>query len=260
MVDVQVLRVFTRAGEGGNRLGVVAEAAGLGTARMQEIAAELGFSETIFLYRGAEDDRVRIFTPATELPFAGHPLVGAAWILGAATDGAGGVLTCGIGRLRYGIDGGIPWLEVPHPPTARPLALGAEVARTARLPFPHRSWMVSLPLRYLVLEVSDVAATPDFQALARDDLDAVYVVAQVGDRVRARFFAPSLGVDEDPATGSAAVALAAVRTAQGTHTGELIIHQGEEVGSPSQIFLRWSPRVVAIGGAVDVDARRRLPD
>ena len=73
-----VLRVFTRGGEGGNHLGVVTDTTGLADVTMQAIATALGFSETIFIdWRAVGDPRVRIFTPAAELAFAGHPLVGA---------------------------------------------------------------------------------------------------------------------------------------------------------------------------------------
>ena len=81
MRSCHVLRVFTRGDVGGNHLGVVNDASGLDTDAMQGVAADLGFSETVFLHdRGSDGPFVRIFTPAAEMQFAGHPLVGAAWM------------------------------------------------------------------------------------------------------------------------------------------------------------------------------------
>ena len=106
-----VLRVFTAGGEGGNHLGVVVDVTGLDDGTMQEIAADLRFSETIFIdwNRGAVP-AVRIFTPVAELPFAGHPLVGAAWVLGTMAPGAVDSLRCGIGEVRLGLEGDAPWV------------------------------------------------------------------------------------------------------------------------------------------------------
>ena len=90
-----VLRVFTRGDEGGNHLGVVTDATSLTAESMQAIALELGYSETIFLeWEEGEIPRVRIFTPGAELPFAGHPLVGMAWMLGKLGPGGISTLRC----------------------------------------------------------------------------------------------------------------------------------------------------------------------
>jgi len=86
----------------------------------------------------------------------------------------------------------------------------------------------------------------------------IYLWAWDGDQVKARFFAPELGVVEDPATGSAAVALAAVMTHQGRDSGSIEIRQGDEIGTPSTIHLEWSGNQVSIAGTVVRDETREL--
>lgn len=102
MTSVRVLRVFTdAAGGSGNLLGVVRDAVGIDRARRRMIAEELGYSETVFVENEA---RVQIFTPATELPFAGHPLVGCAWLLRTP------VLRPAVGAVRARVDGNRAWI------------------------------------------------------------------------------------------------------------------------------------------------------
>jgi trans-2,3-dihydro-3-hydroxyanthranilate isomerase len=255
MTAVRVLRVFTRDGRGGNHLGVVEDPVGLDSSAMQAIAADLGYSETIFL----DGTRVRIFTPVAEMPFAGHPIVGAAWVLGEGKDGAAGTMTIQIGEVEYSIADDRAWVSLPQPGvvTTEP---ESEATRFGLAPA-HRGYLVELPLPYLVFEYDDCdvigAATPDLGAVAASGAQ-LYIVAPCTDGIRARFFAPALGVDEDPATGSAAVALAAVRVAQGQPHGEHVIHQGEEIGQPCEINVRWNPDSVTLGGAVAEDAARTV--
>jgi trans-2,3-dihydro-3-hydroxyanthranilate isomerase len=257
----QIVRVFTRNGEGGNALGVINDTIGLDDDGMQAIAAELGFSETVFV-DWPEDDlpSVRIFTPLVELPFAGHPLVGTAWTL--LTMGPGGVagLRCGIGDVAIGMDGDDAWITVTiDPAAARPTDLGDYAAR-AGLPVPLRSWLVAMPRDYVVLEYPDAATVaavaPDAGVLGERFGTLVY--ARSGDTVRARFFAPSAGVLEDPATGSAAVALATALLAGGEVAGRLTIDQGEEIGHPSRIELAWDAGSARIGGGCVRDEVRFL--
>ena len=109
-----VLCVFTRDGEGSNPLGVVTDCSGLPPARMQQIATELGYSETIFLdWRNENIPRVRIFTPALELRVAGHPLVGMTWVLHRLGPGGAQHLECEIGLVRIGMDGDLAWVDAP---------------------------------------------------------------------------------------------------------------------------------------------------
>ncbi len=246
-----VLRVFTRQGEGGNLLGVVTDVTGLSEDVMQSIAADLGYSETVFIdWRQPGDPSVRIFTPAMEMPFAGHPLVGAGWVLSVMGPGGPEKLSCGIGDVGLRVVDGEVWIE---PPPERPVFPDDE-HRPAWVDSRSRV-VVEMPLRYLLVEVGDPAAvvTAGPPPPGWGDAVMLWSWAEAGSLVKARFFAGGLGVAEDPATGSAAVALAAALTDRGIPEGSIAIHQGDEVGFPSTINLRWSPGHVAIGGAVAKD-------
>jgi trans-2,3-dihydro-3-hydroxyanthranilate isomerase len=256
-IQVRVVRVFTRNGAGGNHLGVVTDVAGLDDGSMQAIAAELGFSETIFVATtDGSPPYVRIFTPGMELPFAGHPLVGAAWML--LTEGVGhDRIRCGIGDVGIRLEGEKSWVDTPMTPTAaRPdeLAFATRVGVDDAL----TAWQVSTPLDYRLIELPSQAAVagaaPNTEALAPAHGLTLYHRAE--DAVRMRFFIPEAGIKEDPATGSAAVALATMWAARGEPAGEVFIHQGEEIGHPSRIELRWSDATASIGGRVVEDDPR----
>jgi len=265
MRQCDVLRVFTRDDVGGNHLGVVTDVSGLGASAMQQIATDLGFSETIFIdQREGAVPAVRIFTPATELPFAGHPLVGAAWVLGALDPGAATGMRCGIGEVAFRAGGDRASVDLPLQADVDPEPEAAGLAAEAGLPTPGAGWWARMPIPYLVLQYDDpqtvAGAEPDPDGLASGrSAEATYLVAPDGPgRIKARFFAPGLGVFEDPATGSAAAALAAVRMAGGEEAGSLVIHQGDEIGYPSTIELSWSPGMCRLGGAVRRDGVREL--
>lgn len=262
MRPCNVLRVFTSGTEGGNHLGVILDTVALDGAGMQRIATELGFSETTFVTWGEGDvPHVRIFTPAVELQFAGHPMVGTGWVLG--TMGPGGVdrMRCGIGDVAFTVEGDTAWVETELPSAVEPATEGADIAARAGLPAPVQSWWSAVPQRNLVLDLGDpdavASAAPDIDVLR--EVDGAYLIAGA-EQVKARYFAPKLGVDEDPATGSAAVCLAAVRVFEGEAAGELTIDQGAELGMPSRIGLRWGGGMVGIGGTVVRDEMRVLAD
>ncbi len=259
-----IVRVFTRGDVGGNHLGVVIESAGIQTADMQEIAARLGFSETVFFIDGAVPS-VRIFTPGREMPFAGHPLVGLTWVLRESGVSSTGQLSCGIGRVRIGYDAGIAWIEAAPGRPVRGAAGADTVAARLGLPSPLGAAWVDMPIPYLLLELgssADVAAASfDQEALEAAGVGELYIYAGGEDgRVKARFFAPEAGVFEDPATGSAAVALASRLAHAGRETGSLVIHQGDEIGHPSTIMLDWGPHAIRIGGTVRAEEVRLLDD
>lgn len=225
---------------------------------MQQIAAELGFSETVFI-DNATPPSVRIFTPAMELPFAGHPLVGAAHhILESGRTAT--QIRCGIGEVRIRRDGDVFWVVAPMSPS-HAYRDGAVFARGVGLSDPISTWRVEMPLDYRLVELAtaeDVAAAaPDPTAFSLALGLAVY--ARDGRRIRMRFFAPGAGVAEDPATGSAAVALATRFAAAGEKNGSATIDQGEEIGHPSRIELRWEGKTASIGGTVAVDPALELP-
>ncbi len=253
MRDCHVVRVFTRGEVGGNHLGVVPDVAGLDTGTMQGIASDLGFSETIFLDRTEAIPAARIFTPEVELPFAGHPLVGAAWVLGEIEAEPPDRLSCPAFVARLRREDGTTLVDVPlrqpvdeiEAPEGFP-ALSAAVVR--------------MPLPYLLLQLSDPAAVAAAATAVPEGYGEVYIWAWEDERraVRARFFAPEAGVMEDPATGSAAVALAALLRHRGMDQGALVVHQGEEMGHPSTIELEWAGEEASIGGSVVQDEVRSL--
>ncbi len=247
-----VLRVFTRDGEGGNHLGVVDKLDGLDGPAMQRIAAELGFSETVFIDNG-DTPSVRIFTPEMEMPFAGHPLVGAAFhILESGSPAS--KIRCDIGEVRIRRDQEDVWVDAPMI-LENAYRDGGAFARAIGLNDPVSTWRVDMPLDYRLVELgtaNDVArAAPDTTAFGV--AHGVTVYARSGRDIRMRFFIPEAGIEEDPATGSAAVALATRFAAAGETNGTASIDQGEEIGHPSRIQLHWEGTMASIGGSVAVD-------
>jgi trans-2,3-dihydro-3-hydroxyanthranilate isomerase len=255
--------VFTATRFGGNQLAVLPQAAGLPDRRMQQIAREFNFSETTFVppERGYTR-RVRIFTPATEVPFAGHPNVGTAFVL--ATLGELGPLDrparitfeekAGLVPITVARQDGLIWCELAAPERltlgrsisaeilARALSLAPEdiVTRT------HPPQVASVGLRFLFAELRDRHALErarprleGFEALVGDGMTAdVHLYVRTGDEfdIRARMFAPFDGVPEDPATGSANCALGALLAGYDpatTGSYRWRIAQGVEMGRPS---------------------------
>ena len=258
MRETHVVRVFTRGDAGGNHLGVVTDVDGLTTDAMQAIATDLGYSETIFVDVDAAS--VRIFTPADELPFAGHPLVGAAAHLASSHGLDAGHLDTGVGRVAFAASGTNASIECTLDVVAIEPDDVAAVARSAGLPDPVSTARLGLPKEYMVAEYPDFAVVadlaPDMEALtgrfgflawARDDTD-----------VKARFFAPGTAVPEDPATGSAAVALAHTLRMRGEESGQLTVLQGDEIGHPSTIHLSWTGPRTTIGGSVRTEPTRTI--
>jgi len=254
------LDVFTDRRFAGNPLAVVLDAEALDAAAMQAIAREFNHPETVFVFSPADPAhraRVRIFTPARELPFAGHPTVGTAVLLGAP-DGGGRdiVLEEGIGAVRCTFesrDGGgsarfiIPQLptEVGPPADDAAIAAALTLAPSEIAGRPGR-WSAGIPFTFV--PIASLAAIARCRSdLAKFDAafgagGAVYVfcneTVEPGHHFHARMFAPGMGVPEDPATGSAAAAFAGVlarRLSDGSHA--ITIEQGYEMGRPSLIRL-----------------------
>ncbi len=251
--------VFAAGPMTGNPLAVVLDAERWPASRMQGFAAELGISETTFVLppEVGGDHRVRIFTPLRELPVAGHPMVGTAWVLRAAGRiGETARLETGAGILAVRVQESVATTELA-PPTAGALVDGAEAGRAAGVrPLsdpPPRVWSAGVP--QLMLPVADLdalaAARPDGAAIAalgaRDGWLGVslYVLTQVDDgRVSAhvRHFAPLLGVHEDPVTGSAAAALGACLASAGFASPdgslEMRVSQGVAPGRVGEMAVR----------------------
>jgi predicted PhzF superfamily epimerase YddE/YHI9 len=249
--ECQVLRVFTRDEIGGNHLGLITNVDGLTTERMQAIASDLGFSETIFCDLAGDVPTARIFTPGAELPFAGHPLVGLGWALNDLRPGTVDRIRCGIGEVEVSREEGETWVRAPgDQPVERidPPPLDGEVAVSVSMPIPYLVIRFSSPR-----QIADMVPPPI-------SFGEVFVWAweDPGHVVKARFFAGEVGVSEDPATGSAAVALAAYLRTSGQPEGRLVIHQGDEIGHPSTIRLRWDEASSSFGGTVVRDEVRVL--
>lgn len=217
MTTLDVLRVFVGPdGRGGNPLGVFRDGASIAAERRQAVAAELGFSETVFVDAcDAATATMRIFTPAAELPFAGHPTVGTAWLL-AESGMPDATLRVPAGDVVTWRDAGRTWIR------ARP------------------AWVHE----FTIVRLSDAA---EVEALAGPPPGQtnLYVWAwedEAAGRLRARYFPLTFGIAEDEATGAAAVAM-------GGRLGRaLTIRQG--VGS--EILVRPGPDgTVEIGGRVE---------
>jgi trans-2,3-dihydro-3-hydroxyanthranilate isomerase len=263
--------VFTDRRFGGNPLAVLVEASGLSDAQMQTLAREFNYSETTFVLPPADPRhtaRVRIFTPATEMPFAGHPNVGTGYVLAARAAAPPEHFTFeeGAGLVRVhvlkGSDGRPEGARISAP---RALSIGdavptATVAACASLKVAdfattaHEPLVASVGTPFVIAEVTSVAAleraVPDFAAFKRAEGEFptlrgnfnlhLYVRLEgESTRLRTRMFAPLAGVVEDPATGSANATLAALLTslAPGDNLSLAYdIAQGQEIGRPSRLL------------------------
>ena len=260
--------VFTEKRFGGNQLAVIPDARGLTTEQMQTITREFNFAESTFVLPPASpenDAQVRIFTPGREVPFAGHPNVGTAFVLASL----GQVHGRPVGEtLRFEEKAGLVLLTIARDTAGHPvsteltapatLALGDEVpvmhvAAAAGLELHHishinhRPQTASVGLPFTLAELHSVealaAAKPDLAAFDQHFTglagDALYLYVRTGSgSVQARMFAPLHGVIEDSATGSAAAALTgflAHLNAASSGTFPVSIAQGLEIGRPSRI-------------------------
>jgi predicted PhzF superfamily epimerase YddE/YHI9 len=221
-MELNVLRVFLGPeGAGGNLLGVFLDGTGIAPERRQVVALELGYSETVFVDEVHDGSaHVAIFTPARELPFAGHPTVGTSWFLaerGQSVD----VLHCKAGDVATWQEDGATWVRAPA------------------------MWAPDFDFR----ELASVEAVDTFDP-PRIGEPGVYVWAwedEAAGRIRARSFPTDLGIAEDEATGAAAVVM-------GSRLGRpLVIRQG----TGSEIVARPGPDgMVEIGGRTAFVERR----
>ena len=243
-----VLDVFSDVPLAGNQLAVFLDGRDLAERPMQRIARELNLSETVFLLPPRRDAslRVRIFTPTGELPFAGHPVLGAAIVAARALQRDALVLETELAPVPVSVSGSG---RAAHGRMQQPLPTQQRFAReqellaalgTARSQLPVVAYSNG-PTHVFVALGSDrelAALRPDLRALAELGPIAANCFAGSGTRWKARMFAPALGVAEDPATGSAAGPLAVHLALHGrTQFGqEIEIRQGEEVGRPSLLL------------------------
>ena len=282
--------VFTDEPFGGNQLAVFPDATGIPEHRLQDVAREFNFSETTFVFPPSDKShtrRVRIFTPGTELPFAGHPTIGTAHVLAAAGDvPLTGELTSIVLEEKVGpvpvtirAEGGRPvYCELtaaklpeegpPAPsPDALARALSLEPEDLLDGEWAPRGWTCGVP--YLFVAVRDREAV----ARSRVNLDAweralagtwapeILVFAREGQRPRSdlhgRMYAPGFGIAEDPATGSAAAAMAGYLARRDTRRDATLrwrLEQGFEMKRPSILdisadVVRGEITAVRVGGA-----------
>lgn len=267
-----VCDVFTDRPLTGNQLAVFTDGRGVDDALMQALAREMNVSETVFVLpaeRGGHA-RIRIFTPTRELPFAGHPTLGSAFVLAAPLQLEIINLETGVGIVSVALEREGPrivfgWMVQPiakAEPYPEPDALYAALGVSgSSLPVE----LYDLGPRHVFLrlqsETAVASVTPDFHALGRL-LDAgANVFAGTGTRFKTRMFAPAHGVNEDAATGSAAGPLAVHLLRHGVIASgqEITIDQGVEIGRPSQLHARAYGTAdaierVEVGGAAVVVA------
>lgn len=279
--DFFIVDVFGASPYSGNQLAVLKAWPGLNSVEMQQIAAETNFSETTFIVAGQAGPAgwpVRIFTPAAEVPFAGHPTLGTAWVIAhhLASPGQTEVmLDLAVGQVpvRLASDG-LLWMRQTRPVfgAEAPASLAAAAAglSTDDLAPDGHAQMVSTGLPAVITPVVSLAALERAKPQAGAHAE---LMDQVGGRgqllyhlapgdgqrqVAMRFFAPLLGIAEDPATGSAAGCLAAHLCRHGLAgegAVEALARQGAQVGRPSRLHLRaWAEDggeiAVEVGGQV----------
>ena len=276
---IHVVDVFTERPLTGNQLGVVLDAEGMDPAVMQKVARELNFAETTFVMRPEDPKhtaRVRIFTPATELPFAGHPTIGTSWVLFSEGRVKGGanelVLEENVGPVpvRWEGDAKNPTFWMTHPP----LSFGEEFGRArvaAAIGLSEDDVVANVepqavttgtPFLFIALRDQRAvdAARSDRgligQLLDGHDAHGVFLFAVAGNhRLYSRMFAPSvLDIVEDPATGSASGPLGAFAVRHGliprSERVAIVSEQGTKMGRQSFVHI-----ALVYSGAGDIPSR-----
>jgi trans-2,3-dihydro-3-hydroxyanthranilate isomerase len=259
--------VFTTKQFGGNPLAVFPSAAGLSDAEMQSLAAEMNLSETTFVLPAEHAENsanVRIFNRTSEMPFAGHPNVGTAYVLASLNHTHENVLRfeelAGLVEVQVDRDSAGAVIgatiqapqslsvlgEIPPAVVAMCVGLDPGAVRDAR----HLPVFASVGIEFVLAEVGgeDLGrASPNLDAFRRAAQDflggatrfPILLYAWAGDAIRARMFAPISGTWEDPATGSANAALAAFLLSLGSDSEKTFqVSQGSEMGRPSDLRVR----------------------
>jgi trans-2,3-dihydro-3-hydroxyanthranilate isomerase len=266
--------VFTDTPLAGNQLAVFTDARDLDELTMQALALELGLSETVFVLPPREGGtvRVRIFTPRNEIPFAGHPCLGAAFVLGAPLQLGTIALETGNGivpvELERDPSGAIVFGRMTQPvPTFRPYERADEMVAALgveRSELPVEVYDNGIRHAYVVLPSKEAVAAlrPDMAGLSGHDLVGALACAGEGTSWKMRMFSPDDGIGEDAATGSAAGPLACHLARHGLAPWgvELEVEQGTEIGRPSRLVARAEGsgdtiESVTVGGAAVTVAR-----
>jgi len=265
-----VADVFTDTPLTGNQVAVFTDARELPEELLQPLAREMNFSETVFVYPPEADGhvKIRIFTPRTELPFAGHPILGTAFVLAGPLQLVEIRLETGAGIVpvqleREGARISFGWMTQPvalfEPFESADELLAALGVTSSGLPVE----LYRQGPGHVYVELGspeEVAALqPDMAAVARiAGGHGAACFARDGDRWKARVFVPGAGVDEDPATGSAAgpLALHLARHGRVAFGEEIEIEQGAEIGRPSRLYARArSAEEIEVGGSAVIVAR-----
>ncbi len=278
-VPFRIVDVFTPRPLAGNQLCVVPDPVELDHGEMLALAQEIGFSETTFVtHSGGDRYAMRIFTPDEELPFAGHPTLGTAFVMvseGRVTSPATQVVAAGEIPVEVDVASGVAWMTQLAPefgPVVQDRELlaratGLDVA-DIRDDLPAQTVSTGLPP--LIVPIRDLEALRRAridqrsvaEACERSGGEELYLFALgPGDDVTARFFGPTISILEDPATGSAAGPLGAYLAEYGLAgmPGAVKVLQGEQVGRPSELHVEVTPDGgswrVRVGGGVHVIGR-----
>jgi trans-2,3-dihydro-3-hydroxyanthranilate isomerase len=267
-----VADVFTDTALTGNQLAVFTDGRDLDDETMQKLAKEMNFSETVFVLPASDGAhaRIRIFTPVAELPFAGHPVLGSAYVLAGPMQLGEIRLETQVGVIpvtleREGARITFGWMSQPipqHEPFAEATAVEELLGIQSQLPVE----LYHQGPGFAYLEVASrealAALSPDFAALARITDYGISCFAGAGSNWRTRMFAPASGVPEDPATGSAAgpLAMHLARHGRIAFGDEIEILQGDEVGRPSKLYARVTgtperTETIEVGGSAVIVAR-----
>lgn len=286
-----ILDVFAEDKYAGNPLAVVTNGQGLSSKRMQQVAREFNFSETTFILSGRQDNGgydVRIFTPGEEVPFAGHPTVGTAWLIRnlLTLDRPGTIrLNLKVGQIpvTFDADTEIAWMTTQSPALGEtlPPALLEEVVGVdhndldTRFPVQVVSTglpAVLVPLKTLrAVQGARIKIDPLRELIKTHDVGKAVLVfcpetLSADNQVHVRVFAPLVGVPEDPATGSANSCLAGYLLRHryfGEGPVDVKVEQGYEMGRPSKVHLRARQKIqgpieIQVGGKVQLVAKGEL--
>jgi len=267
-----VADVFTDTPLTGNQLAVFTDGRDVDDELMQKLAKEMNYSESVFVLPAESGGhaRIRIFTPVTELPFAGHPVLGSAYVLAGPMqlgeiklETQAGVIPIVLEREGASITFG--WMRQPVPeygPFADAEAVEELLGFRSQLPV--ELYHQGPGFAYFEVESKEAlgALSPDFAALGRITDYGISCFAGSGTSWKTRMFAPTSGVSEDPATGSAAgpLAMHLARHGRIAFGDEIEISQGDEVGRPSKLFARVTgtreqTEAIEVGGSAVIVAR-----
>lgn len=266
--------VFTDTPLAGNQLAVFTDARDLDELTMQALALELGLSETVFVLPPREGGtvRVRIFTPLNEIAFAGHPCLGAAFVLGAPLQLGVIALETGNGivpvELERDPSGAIVFGRMTQPvPAVKPYERADEMVAALGVTgseLPVEVYDNGIRHAYVTLPSKEAVAAlrPDLAGLSGHDLVGALACAGAGASWKMRMFSPDDGIGEDAATGSAAGPLACHLARHGVVPWgtEIEVEQGTEIGRPSRLYARAEGsgdaiESVVVGGAAVTVAR-----